>query len=91
MNTRCMKMLHQKCRQGLYPFSNINRFPVPEEKVPWTVEYSEYKPVVYTAAVVQDKPWADPEINEPIFKPKWNAMDGNYLFFCSVKKLMEKK
>ncbi|XP_012226821.2 ADP-ribose pyrophosphatase, mitochondrial [Linepithema humile] len=76
MNTRCMRMLHQKCRQGLYPFSNINRFAVPDEKVPWTVEYPEYKPVAYTAAALQGKPWADPEINEPIFKPKWNAVDG---------------
>lgn len=78
MNTRYTRMLHQKCTQGLYPASNIKRFPVPEEKIPWTVEYPEYKPVTYTAAVLQGKPWADPDINEPTFKPRWNAIDGNY-------------
>lgn len=78
MNTRCTRMLHQKCTQGLYPASNIKRFAVTEEKIPWTVEYLEYKPVAYTAAVLQGKPWADPDINEPTFKPRWNAIDGNY-------------
>lgn len=78
MNTRCTRMLHQKCTQGLYPSSNIKRFTVPEEKIPWTVEYPEYKPVAYTAAALQGKPWADPDINEPTFKPRWNAIDGNY-------------
>ncbi|GAB1864278.1 Adp-ribose mitochondrial [Camponotus japonicus] len=76
MNTRCTRMLHQKCTQGLYPASNIKRFAVTEEKIPWTVEYPEYKPVAYTAAVLQGKPWADPDINEPTFKPRWNAIDG---------------
>lgn len=73
-------MFHQKCRQGLYPSSNVKRFTIPEEKVPWTVNCPEYKPVAYTAAVVKGKPWADPEINELTFKPKWNAIDGNYPF-----------
>lgn len=85
MNTRCTRMLHQKCTRGLYPASNIKRFEVPEEKISWTVEYPEYKPVAYTAAVLQGKPWADPDINEPTFKPRWNAIDGNYpldLFPC---------
>ncbi|KAL0117326.1 hypothetical protein PUN28_010288 [Cardiocondyla obscurior] len=68
-------MLHQKCRQGLYPSSNIMRFAVLEEKVPWTVDYPEYKPVAYTAPVVKGKPWADLEINECTFKPKWNTVD----------------
>ncbi|EZA58090.1 ADP-ribose pyrophosphatase, mitochondrial [Ooceraea biroi] len=69
-------MLHQKCRQGIYPSSNAKRFEVPDEKVSWTVEYPEYKPVACTAAVLQGKPWADPEINESTFEPKWNEIDG---------------
>jgi len=68
-------MVHQKCRQGLYPSSNVLRFAVPEEKVPWTIDYPDYKPVAYTATVLKDKPWADPEINELTFKPRWNSID----------------
>jgi len=80
MSIRYVRMVHQKCRQSLYPFSNVKRFAVSEEKVPWTIDYPEYKPVAYTASVLEGKPWADPEINEPTFKPKWNAVDGNYPF-----------
>ncbi|KAL6266250.1 hypothetical protein P5V15_003111 [Pogonomyrmex californicus] len=76
MNTRYVRMFHQKCRQGLYPSSNVKRFTVPEEKIPWTVDYPDYKPVAYTATVVKGKPWADPEIDEPTFEPKWNTVDG---------------
>lgn len=82
MSARHARMLHRKCRQSLYPSSSVKRFEVTEEKIPWTVEYPEYKPVAYTAAVLRDKrPWADPEIEEPTFKPKWNAVDGNRLIF----------
>ncbi|EFN79849.1 ADP-ribose pyrophosphatase, mitochondrial [Harpegnathos saltator] len=70
-------MLHHKCRQSLYPFSGVKRFEVTEEKIPWTVEYPEYKPVAYNADVLRDKPWADPDIQEAAFKPKWNTVDGN--------------
>lgn len=84
MRARCARMLHRKCRQGLYPSSGVKRFEVPEEKVSWTVEYPEYKPVAYTAAVLRGKPWADPEINEPDFKPRWNALDGNSFLSLSL-------
>lgn len=77
MSIRCVRMLHQKCRQGFYPSSNVKRFAVPEEKVSWAVEYPEYKPVEYNAAALLDKPWADPDIHVSSFKPKWNALDGN--------------
>ena len=92
MNIRHMTLFHQKCRQDFYPSSNVKRFTVPNEKIPWTVEYPEYKPVVYTAAALKNKSWADPEINEPTFKPKWNAMDGNYSFSIPlIDKLKIKK
>ncbi|XP_015607486.1 ADP-ribose pyrophosphatase, mitochondrial [Cephus cinctus] len=75
MRRRFLKMIHQKCRQGLYPSSNINRFPVPEDKVPWTEEYPDYQPVDYTSPVLEGKPWADPKIDDPSFKPNWNSID----------------
>jgi len=54
--------LHQKSRKqkhALYP----NRFWVPDEKVLWNVDYSEYFPAEYNAPVVLDEntPWADPQ------------------------------
>ena len=57
-------MLHVKARCEVYPGSkDIKRFPVPNEKVPWDVEWSEYKPVDYTAPpVLNNPPWADIDI-----------------------------
>ncbi|XP_034171459.1 ADP-ribose pyrophosphatase, mitochondrial [Osmia lignaria lignaria] len=77
MRTVFVEMIHNKCRQGFYRSTTIKRFEVPENKVSWSVEYPEYKPVEYTAPSVKGKPWADPEISEPSFEPKWNTLDGN--------------
>lgn len=57
---------HIKCRGGLYPRSNVERFPVPDEKVSWSVEYKNYKPANHTAPSIHGKPWADPEIGKSI-------------------------
>ena len=36
---------------------------MPDEKVPWTVDFPEYKPIEFTSKIVLDKPiWADPDI-----------------------------
>ncbi len=36
------------------------RLPVPDEKVPWNVNWPDYKPTEYTAPVVlKNPPWAD--------------------------------
>uniref|UniRef100_A0A2A4IXN3 Nudix hydrolase domain-containing protein n=2 Tax=Heliothis virescens TaxID=7102 RepID=A0A2A4IXN3_HELVI len=67
---------HFKCRGGFYPRSNIERFPVPDEKVAWSTEYQDYKPHNYTAPSIHGQPWADPKIGEPGFKPQWNSIDG---------------
>lgn len=70
-------MIHKKCRNNLYPRTNIQRFPVPDDKVPWTEEYPEYSPVNYTSEAINGKPWADLLINDPTFKPTWNVLDSN--------------
>lgn len=72
-----IRMIHYKCRQGFYPSSNVKRFEVPENKVAWNIEYPEYKPIEYTAPSLKGKPWADLEIDDISFQPKWNAVDGN--------------
>ncbi|XP_033222428.1 ADP-ribose pyrophosphatase, mitochondrial [Belonocnema kinseyi] len=76
MRGRVAKMIHQKCTRGLYPSSNVQRFEVPEDKVAWSVEFPEYEPVEFNSPVLKGKPWADPEIDDPSFEPKWNSIDG---------------
>ena len=50
--------LNIKCR-GKYA-GGIERFPVPNNKVSWSIEWTEYNPVDYTAPVVDKMPvWAD--------------------------------
>ena len=77
MKRAIISMIHKKCRNNIYPSTTIERFPVPDDKVLWNVDFSEYSPVKYTSKVLQGKPWADPEIEDPIFKPKWNNLDGD--------------
>lgn len=74
-----IKQVHTKCR-GPYPGTNIQRSSVPNDKVSWSVPFSEYKPVSYTAEVVLNKPvWADDDINgdNDTGSINFNALDGN--------------
>ena len=53
--------LHTKARQEYR--GGVKRFPVPDDKVPWSVDWPEYQPVDYTAPSVLKGPvWADPDI-----------------------------
>ncbi|BFZ18401.1 hypothetical protein BsWGS_21439 [Bradybaena similaris] len=68
---------HIKARSETYPRSDVKRFPVPDDKVPWSVPFPEYKPVYYTSKTVLDQPaWADKEdiLNGRV--PEWNKLDG---------------
>ncbi len=54
--------MHYKARSPEY-LGGINRFPMPDDKVDWRVEWQEYTPVDYTAPAVAKGPvWADPDI-----------------------------
>ena len=54
--------LHTKVRQSEY-LGGTKRFPVPDDKVPWSVDWPEYQPVDYTALPVLKGPvWADQDI-----------------------------
>lgn len=69
---------HIKARTSPYPGSAVERNPVPNEKVKWSVSWNDYKPVEYTANCVLAGPmWADPEISESKFSPKFNEKDGH--------------
>lgn len=63
--TKSYKMLkHLKCINGLYPRSNIQRFPVPENLIPWNEKYHDYKPVFYESPALAGKDWADPGVGK---------------------------
>ena len=77
-------MVHAKCRGENYSFKTpegevrqVARFPVPEDKVQWTEAWAEYSPEEFTADFVMEAVWADPEIEDKEFVPKWNTLDGN--------------
>ena len=54
---------HHKARQLEYGATGIKRFPVPDDKVSWSVDWPEYSPVDYTNPHVLAGPvWADPDI-----------------------------
>ncbi|RXM32084.1 Transient receptor potential cation channel subfamily M member 2 [Acipenser ruthenus] len=40
---------HLNARQLLYPASSVKRFPVPDEKVPWEVQFDAYSPTIYNS------------------------------------------
>nr|DBA20103.1 TPA: hypothetical protein GDO54_015833 [Pyxicephalus adspersus] len=77
---------HVNARNIHYPDSNVIRFPVPDEKVPWEVEFSIYNPPFYTA-VRKDKPFHDPYTDslETLMKINYNTLDGavNRQSYCS--------
>jgi len=75
--------MHVKARCEVYPISlrdsetieQVTRTPVPDDKVDWEVDFSEYSPPVFTAPFVLTASWADPELDAPEFEPQWNQLD----------------
>ncbi|KAJ8681276.1 hypothetical protein QAD02_017063 [Eretmocerus hayati] len=72
-----MSFIHKKCRNSLYPSTDIQRFKVPDDKVAWSENFPEYTPIEYSSKFLTGKPWADPDSGDPNFKPLWNALDNN--------------
>ncbi|XP_068099930.1 ADP-ribose pyrophosphatase, mitochondrial isoform X2 [Hyperolius riggenbachi] len=67
---------HVKALTSPYPGSRVERWPVPPEKVSWSVDWPEYQPVEYTAPPVLAGPvWADPLTSDDDFHPKYNTLD----------------
>lgn len=60
--TNNIMSLHVKARCEIYPRTkDVKRCPVPDDKVPWNVDFLEYAPVEFTSATVLSQPeWADP-------------------------------
>lgn len=77
LNARCYcKMIHIKCRGGFYPSSSVARLLVPDDKVPWSVDWDDYLPPNYSSSRIHNQSWADPDISNTSFQPKWNTLDG---------------
>uniref|UniRef100_UPI00398F4FE5 ADP-ribose pyrophosphatase, mitochondrial-like isoform X1 n=2 Tax=Pristiophorus japonicus TaxID=55135 RepID=UPI00398F4FE5 len=76
----CRSMIHVKARSSPYPGSQVQRFPVADGQVSWSVAWPEYQPVDYTAASVRAGPeWADPDFRKEgraEHGPRFNALDG---------------
>ncbi|XP_075161795.1 putative nudix hydrolase 6 [Haematobia irritans] len=68
---------HTTCRNNIYPRSEVKRFHVPDECIPWCIAYKDYKPPIYTSPHINGQIWADPDLKYADFKPKWNSLDGN--------------
>ncbi|VEN35030.1 unnamed protein product [Callosobruchus maculatus] len=71
------KMVHTKCRGQAYPFSEVKRLLFSDDLVAWSKHFPDYNPPEYNSKSLLNKPWADPPLGDPNFKPKWNELDGN--------------
>ena len=54
----------------------VARQDVPAGYISWDIEFPEYDPISFTAPHLAGKPWADPDLSEPDFNPRWNQQDG---------------
>lgn len=59
-------MKHVTCINSHYRRSSVQRFPVPEEKIPWTTDYHDYDPIFYESPALAGKEWADPAIGKSL-------------------------
>ncbi|CAF4073969.1 unnamed protein product, partial [Rotaria sordida] len=65
---------HRTCRTLSYN-NESERFPVPDDKVPWNVIYNDYEPFEYTAERIRQNPKTDPI--DPSKINKFNQLDKN--------------
>nr|CAH7760314.1 unnamed protein product [Callosobruchus chinensis] len=70
------KMVHTKCRGQTYSLSEVKRLLFSDELVAWSKHFPDYSPPEYNSKSLLNKPWADPPLGDPNFKPKWNELDG---------------
>ena len=72
---------HYKARSEHYAGnSSVSRFQFEDQYVPWSSEYEQYKPILYTDPCILKKPlWADHDSSseKDFQKIQFNKMDGN--------------
>ncbi|XP_060098029.1 transient receptor potential cation channel subfamily M member 2 isoform X9 [Heteronotia binoei] len=70
-------LYHVSTRNLSYPNSTAIRFPVPDEKVPWEVEFEIYNPPFYSEERKEtDPPEFSRDTLENLSKINFNSMDG---------------
>ena len=67
---------HVVCRNKIYA-NAIQRFPVPDELIAWSLPFKDYSPPTFDSPILQGKAWADPDINDASFHPNFNELDGS--------------
>uniref|UniRef100_A0A6J0T728 Transient receptor potential cation channel subfamily M member 2 isoform X2 n=2 Tax=Pogona vitticeps TaxID=103695 RepID=A0A6J0T728_9SAUR len=71
-------LYHVSARNLLYPSSPAVRFPVPDEKVPWEVEFEIYNPPFYSAERQENAvPDYLRDSLENLSRINFNSMDGD--------------
>ncbi|CAI9616497.1 unnamed protein product [Staurois parvus] len=72
-------LYHVNSRILQYPDSKITRYPVPDEFVPWEVEFPGYNPLLYHAERI-DRGEYDPKTEMEQKSRQYNVIDGLYDF-----------
>lgn len=53
--------IHHRARTNPYPLSNhVRRIPVSDQQVPWSYEWAQYQPAIFTSEQILVNPGADP-------------------------------
>lgn len=73
--------IHHRARSQTYPmFQHIRRVPVMDLQVPWTKDWPEYHPTMFTADQIYMNPGADPDLlkssTSTSISLNFNAIDG---------------
>ncbi|XP_063806645.1 transient receptor potential cation channel subfamily M member 2-like [Pseudophryne corroboree] len=78
-------LFHVNSRILQYPNSDVTRYPVPDEMVPWEVDFPDYNPPLYNAAR-SDRGTYDPKKEMEQKSRKYNAMDNliDFRSFCGT-------
>ena len=58
------------------PLCRIVRTEVPPGLISWEIPFDTYDTISITAPHLKTAPWADPDMDDENFKPKWNEIDG---------------
>jgi hypothetical protein len=67
--------IHHRARTNSYPmYKNVLRTPVNDIRVPWSYEWPQYKPTIFTAEEIYINPGADPGINPHTKNPFLNSL-----------------
>ncbi|XP_063162905.1 transient receptor potential cation channel subfamily M member 2 [Candoia aspera] len=72
-----LTLYHVSARNLLYPKSIAIRFPVPDEKVPWEIEFDIYNPPFYSSETQEITPKFLRDNLENLSRINFNSLDGD--------------